>query len=154
MKNPVKPNLHGALSIQKNRAELMSKNILHTPEKILNKWMEFVNKRDLEKVLYLYNKEAVLIPTFSNRMLNSPAKIRDYFEKLTSRSELSVTLHENTIRIQMISEIIYAVSGIYLWYLSVEDEPLSFEARFSFVFNLNSESPIIHHHSSQIPRML
>lgn len=132
----------------------MAEKMLHKPEIILNNWLEFVKKRDLEKVLSLYSEEAVLIPTFSNRMLDSPSKIRDYFEKLTSRRELSVSLHENTIRIQKISETMHAVSGIYLWRLTMEDELLSFEARFSFILDVNSKSPILHHHSSQIPRML
>lgn len=120
----------------------------------LKSWMQAVNKKDLETLLSYYNEKAVLIPTFSNRILNTPARIRDYFEKLASNEALNVSLHENTIREQKISENIYALSGIYLWRMKVEDEPLSFEARFSFMLDLSLPSPIIHHHSSQIPRML
>lgn len=121
---------------------------------ILKKWLQAVNSKDLETLLSFYNEKAVLIPTFSNRILNTPARIRDYFEKLASNEALNVSLHENTIREQRISENIYALSGIYLWRMKVEDEPLSFEARFSYMLDLSLPSPIIHHHSSQIPRML
>lgn len=124
------------------------------PVQILRDWMEDVNKRDIEKILSFYDRNAVLIPTFSNRILDTPDKIRGYFERLGSNDELKVTLHENTVKVQKASENIFAVSGIYLWRLSVEGESLNFEARFSFVLDVNLESPVIQHHSSQIPRML
>lgn len=124
------------------------------PEQILRDWIEAVNKRDMEKILAFYNRNAILIPTFSNRILDSPEKIRGYFEKLASNDELNVKLHENTVKVQNVSENISALSGIYRWQLSVEGESLSFEARFSFIMDLNLQDPVIQHHSSQIPRML
>lgn len=116
--------------------------------------MEAVNGRDIEKILSFYDKSAILIPTFSNKILDQPAKIRGYFERLASNEELRVTLHENTVKAQKVTEDIYAMSGIYRWQMAVEGESLSFEARFSFVLDLSLPAPIIQHHSSQIPRML
>ncbi|MGE5402703.1 MAG: nuclear transport factor 2 family protein [Ignavibacteriales bacterium] len=127
---------------------------MKNPEEILKAWLQAVNNRDIENLLAFYNKSAILIPTFSNRILNSSAKIRDYFEKLNMNKELHVTLHENTVKVQEIAENIYALCGIYLWQMAVEEEALSFEARFSFVLDLRQHDPIIQHHSSQIPRML
>jgi hypothetical protein len=127
---------------------------MKSPNNILTEWLLAVNNGEMSKVLSLYNKNAVLIPTFSNRILNSPAKIRDYFKKLNSREKLSVNLHENLVNIQKITDTVYSLSGIYLWRFTVEGELLGFEARFSFVLDLSSANPIIHHHSSQIPRML
>ncbi|MGE5429874.1 MAG: hypothetical protein ACM3QX_02300 [Syntrophomonadaceae bacterium] len=124
------------------------------PEQILSEWMEAVNNREMENILSFYKKDAVLIPTFSNRILDTTEKIRGYFEKLASNDELNVTLHENTVKSQKVSENIYALSGIYRWQLSVEGESLGFEARFSFVMDLSLDAPVIQHHSSQIPRML
>jgi hypothetical protein len=86
--------------------------------------------------------------------LNDPKKIQAYFEKLNSREELCVALHEKTIEVQTITDTIHSVSGIYCWRFAVDDEMLSFEARFSFVLDLSLENPILHHHSSQIPRMI
>ena len=125
-----------------------------TPEELLKTWIQYVNGGELEKLLALYREDAVLIPTFSNRILDTPEKIRAYFETLTSRDELSVTVHEKTIAIHTISNTVYSLSGIYCWRLAVEDELLSFEARFSYVLDLSLPAPIIQHHSSQIPRML
>lgn len=125
-----------------------------TPEELLKTWMQYVNNGELEALLALYREDSVLIPTFSNRILDRPEKIRGYFEKLNSHEELSVTVHEKTIAVHTISNTVFTLSGIYCWRMAVDSEMLSFEARFSFVLDLSQPSPIIQHHSSQIPRML
>lgn len=124
------------------------------PEDVLKAWITAVNAGDIKNLLSLYDERAILIPTFSNRLLNNPEKIRDYFEKLGSRQELSIALHEKTLGVQSIGEDVYALSGIYCWRFLLEDELLSFEARFSYLVDLKKSKPIIHHHSSQIPRMI
>ena len=124
------------------------------PEDVLKAWMQAVNQGDLASLLALYHETAVLIPTFSNRLLSQPDKIREYFERLCSREELSIALHEKTLSIQAVHHDIYALHGIYCWRFAVEGALLSFEARFSYMLDLTLPKPIIHHHSSQIPRML
>lgn len=128
--------------------------MMKTPRDILLQWMQAVNDGDVESLLGLYDSQAVLIPTFSNRILNTPAKLREYFEKLSSREELSIALHEKTLIIQELQNQVALMSGIYNWRFSVDDELLNFEARFSYVLDISRHSPILHHHSSQIPRML
>lgn len=125
-----------------------------TPEKFLKEWMLAVNKSDIESLLALYDDKAVLIPTFSNKLLNNPTKIRDYFKTLCEHKELSISLHEEKLIIQPIQNDVYFVCGIYCWRFAVDGILLSFEARFSYVLDLARTSPILHHHSSQIPRML
>lgn len=124
------------------------------PRQILNQWMDAVNTGNLEALLALYDDGAVLIPTFSNRLLSTPDALRDYFSKLCSRDELSIALHEKTLNVQTIAGNVYAMNGIYCWRFAVDDELLSFEARFSYMLDLVRPKPIVHHHSSQIPRML
>ena len=124
------------------------------PQTILKAWMDAVNNGDLEGLLALYDESAVLIPTFSNRLLSKPDAIRDYFTKICSREELSIALHEKTLNVQRISEAVYGMNGIYCWRFAVDGELLSFEARFSYMLDLARAKPILHHHSSQIPRML
>ena len=124
------------------------------PVDILNQWMHAVNHADIEKLRALYDKTAVLIPTFSNKILNTPDKIHDYFEKLANREELSITLHEKTLLVQSVQNEIYILAGIYNWRFKVDDELLNFEARFTYLIDLSKPSPIINHHSSQVPRML
>ena len=124
------------------------------PEHILKEWMQAINGGDVEALLALYDAKAVLIPTFSNRLLSKTASIREYFEKLAGREDLSIALHEKTLNIQPIKDDVYAMHGIYCWRFAIDGELLSFEARFSYVLDLALPNPIIQHHSSQIPRML
>lgn len=127
---------------------------MKTPRDILLQWMQAVNDGNVESLLGLYDSQAVLIPTFSNRLLNTPAKLREYFEKLSSREDLSIALHEKTLIIQELQNQVALMSGIYNWRFSIDGELLNFEARFSYVLDISKHSPILHHHSSQIPRML
>ncbi|MCT7910549.1 DUF4440 domain-containing protein [Arcobacter lacus] len=128
--------------------------MIKNPKDILEQWMQSVNNGNVEKLLSLYDKDAVLIPTFSNRLLNTPDKLKNYFEKLGSREELSIALHEKTLIIQNLQNSISILSGIYNWRFAVDGELLNFEARFSYVIDLSKPNPILHHHSSQIPRTL
>ncbi len=127
---------------------------MKNPLDILELWMQAVNNGDSGALLALYDSNAVLVPTFSNRLLNTPDKLRAYFEKLGSREELSIALHEKTLITQALHDQIYALSGIYNWRFAIDGELLNFEARFSYVLDLSKPNPILHHHSSQIPRML
>lgn len=125
-----------------------------TPSLILKKWMDCVNQGDLEQLLSLYDEKAVLIPTFSNRLLSKPEALRAYFIQLCSREELSIALHEKTLISLPMQDDLYSVCGIYCWRFAIDEELLNFEARFSYVMKISSERPILQHHSSQIPRML
>jgi len=128
--------------------------MMKTPQDVLGLWMQAVNGGDIEGLLGLYDSQAVVIPTFSNRLLNTPDKLREYFVRLGSRAGLSVTLHEKTLIVQDLQNQIFTLSGIYNWRFVIEGELLNFEARFSYVIDLSRSSPILHHHSSQIPRTL
>lgn len=124
------------------------------PKQFLDAWLRATNAGEVETVTALYAVDAVLLPTFSNRTLHTPEGIRDYFEKLGTQTELAVSLHDKTVVIHPLAEGHWCLSGIYRWTFKVDSEPLDFEARFSFVVDLTSAAPILHHHSSQIPRML
>ncbi|MEI8079738.1 MAG: DUF4440 domain-containing protein [bacterium] len=129
--------------------------MIKTAKDVLAEWMLAVNQGDLERLLILYHENAVLIPTFSNRLLSTPAKIRDYFVTLVgSRDELSLALHEKTLMVQPLKPELHALSGLYCWRFVLDGEWLSFEARFSYLLDLALSRPILHHHSSQIPRTL
>lgn len=128
--------------------------MIQSPRDVLELWMQAVNRGDVESLLGLYDRQAVLIPTFSNRLLNTPDKLKEYFEKLGGREELSIALHEKTLIIQHLQNGISLLSGIYNWRFAVDGEVLNFEARFSYVLDLSKPSPILLHHSSQIPRTL
>lgn len=127
---------------------------MKTPQDVLEQWKRAINNGDVETLLGLYDSQAILIPTFSNRLLNTPDKLRGYFEKLCSREELSIAIHEKTLIYQELQNQIFLLSGIYNWRFIVDGELLNFEAQFSYVIDISRPSPVLHHHSSQIPRML
>lgn len=106
---------------------------MKNPQSILAEWINAVNNGDIEGLLALYDEKAVLIPTFSNRQINSPEKLREYFEKIGTREELSIALHEKTLQVQVINDDIYILSGIYNWRFDVDGELLNFEARFGML---------------------
>jgi hypothetical protein len=120
---------------------------------VVHAWMTALNARDLHQVLALYADDAVLLPTFSPHALRTPVDRRRYFEQLTARPGLAVTLHEKTLRVQALGPDLEVASGIYRFQVEIDDEPLVFEARFTFVV-APGPAPIRHHHSSQIPRTL
>ena len=122
------------------------------PRNFLDEWIQLVNNGDIESLLNLYDNEAILIPTFSNGILNTPEKLRGYFEELGSREELSVSVNEKYLVVQELQNQIFALGGIYDWRFNVEGEVQNFEARFSYLIDLSKSSPILHHHSSQVPR--
>ena len=124
------------------------------PIDVLKTWLGFANAGDVDGLMSLYNAQAILIPTFANRLLHTPEKIRGYFEKLAGRAELSIALHQKPLVVQPLRERMHSLCGIYCWRFAVDEELLSFEARFSLLLDLDQESPIINHHSSQIPRTL
>ena len=128
--------------------------ISDTPEKILERWIEYVNKLEIESVVDLYEDKSMLLPTFSPHCLSKPQQIKEYFMQLSTRKDMRVELHHGTICKTEIGEHKYIMTGIYSFHFVVDDANLTFPSRFTFVLDVSSEKPIIHHHSSQIPRTL
>src|SRR6266850_7864474 len=127
---------------------------MKNPQDVLKEWMQRVNDGDVDGIVGMYDERAVLIPTFSNRLLVQPSMIRDYYERLCTRDDLSLALHEKTIAARAAKDGIVALCGIYAWRFAIDGELLTFEARFSYLLDVSSPRPILQHHSSQIPRML
>jgi hypothetical protein len=117
-------------------------------------WSDLIRGRNLDEIIALYNESSILMPTFSPHTIRKPEGLKTYFSRLAEREELNVTLHDKTVVCQQISQHDFVVTGIYSWQFKVDDTLLSFPSRFTFVLDLSSPSPIMHHHSSQMPRTL
>jgi hypothetical protein len=124
------------------------------PVQVLEAWINGINTQEFETVLGLYSTDHVLLPTFSPHMIKDDAATRQYFEQLASRKGLQVRIHQRTLTEQVLNDHCSVLCGIYTWSFEVDDEPLSFASRFTYVIDLNDDQPIRHHHSSQIPRTL
>ena len=131
----------------------MSTSLVSSARAICQRWLDAVNARDLDAVLALYATDAVLLPTVSPHVLRTDEQRRGYFERLATQPGLRVSLHEKTFALQGCGPVEVA-SGIYCFRFKIDGEPLSFEARFSYLLDPAASRPIIHHHSSQIPRNL
>jgi hypothetical protein len=125
-----------------------------TPEDILERWMEYVNKLEVENVIELYNNKSILLPTFSPHRISKPQQIEEYFKQLSTRNNLRVELHSGTLKKTKICENNFIMTGAYSFHFVVDDVSLTFPSRFTFIIDVTRDKPIIHHHSSQIPRAL
>jgi hypothetical protein len=128
--------------------------LFNNPEEVLFQWVSRVCCGKPSDIASLYDEGAVLIPTFSPHTVSSPFAITGYFEQLATREGLGVRLHNKALRKQSMSDTIHTLSGIYSFEFEVDQVLLSFPSRFTFVVDIAKEKPILHHHSSQVPRNL
>ena len=126
----------------------------NTPEMILERWIEYVNKLEVESVVNLYDDEGTILPTFSPHSLSTPLQIREYFEQLSTRKNMCVNVHGETLRKQDVGKGKYVLMGVYSFSFVVDGATLIFPSRFTLVIDVSRDRPILHHHSSQIPRTL
>jgi len=122
------------------------------PIEILERWIRYVNTLEVEKSVNLYNDNSTLLPTFSPNSISEPEQIKLYFQKLSTRKNLRVELHKEALRKTDLGENKYVLTGIYSFHFLVDDASQAFPSRFTFILDVSNEKPIIHHHSSQIPR--
>ena len=117
------------------------------PYKILKSWQQHLNTENLSGVLKLYDINCVLIPTFSAEILTDQKQIKEYFVKVIEVQKRKVEFQPNSISEQQVGENKFLLSGKYFFHLKGKEK---IPARFSFLVNLLSENPIMHHHSSRI----
>jgi uncharacterized protein (TIGR02246 family) len=112
-------------------------------------WAEAFNSRDPEKVLALYDAEAVLWGTVSPTLRENPEAIRDYFKGMPNQPQARVELGEQRIRVYgetAINTGLYVVSNVR------DGQPVTTPARFSFTYRLrDGRWMIVDHHSSAVP---
>lgn len=111
-------------------------------------WNRAVQTGNPQSVTDLYEADAVLLPTISNKVRHNHDEIEDYFIQFLENAPKGEINESN---IQALGEIIIH-SGIYTFSFKDDSEV---QARFSFVYQWNGEDwKIIEHHSSQMPEQL
>jgi len=116
-------------------------------------WIAAMNSHDPERVVALYDAEAVLWGTRSPTLRDNPATVRDYFNLLsTLPPDYKGVLGEQRIRVY---GDIAINTGTYTFIGPARDaagKPISRPARFSFVYrNRDGRWLIGDHHSSAVP---
>ncbi|RXK84645.1 DUF4440 domain-containing protein [Chlorobaculum sp. 24CR] len=131
-------------------------NTMHyqNAEDVLAEWISGICAGEIDNVARLYHEQAILIPTFSPHTVSTPQGIRHYFEQLATRDNLQARLYEKSLRKQCLGGTAWILSGTYAFEFEVDQLLLTFPSRFTFAVNLEHERPIVHHHSSQVPRNL
>ena len=116
-------------------------------------WIDGMGSHDRERVLALYDPEAVLWGTTSPVIRDNPDAIRDYFKLLlTAPPYYKGVLGEQRIRVYGDTAI---NSGTYTFIGPAKDaagNPISRQARFSFAYHYrDGRWLIVDHHSSALP---
>ena len=113
-------------------------------------WIDGMNSHNAERVIALYDAEAVLWGTRSSSLRDTPDTVRDYFKVLqTVPSSYKVALGEQRIRIYGDLAI---NTGTYTFSEDRDGRPVTRPSRFSFVYrNRAGRWLIVDHHSSQVP---
>ena len=113
-------------------------------------WAEAMTSHDAERVLALYDSDAVLWGTRSPTLRGTPATVREYFNILrTVPPSYKAVLGEQRIRIYGDTAI---NTGTYTFSEVRDGKEIVRPARFSFVFrNRDGRWLIVDHHSSAVP---
>lgn len=111
-------------------------------------WNKALQTGDPKKVAALYETNAILLPTLSNKVRHTHEEIEDYFVSFLAKGPVG-TIDESNVRTFGDMAI---NSGVYTFRFKDGSEA---QARFSYVYRWNGQDwKIAEHHSSQMPEKL
>lgn len=115
----------------------------------LDQWVAAVEGGSAEKIIALYDKDAVMISTFVQNPMTKREELLSYYKKVVSNPDVEVTVEETHPR--RFGDM--AVNtGRYTLSYTQEGESVVIPARFSFTYRLESSKwLIVDHHSSRVP---
>ena len=112
---------------------------------LFEKWNDALKTGEPKNVSALYEANAILLPTLSNKVRHNHAEIEDYFVHFLAKSPVG-EINESNIR--TFGDLAIN-SGIYTF---VFEDGSKAQARFTFVYRWNGQQwMIVEHHSSQMP---
>ena len=112
---------------------------------LFDKWNNALQTGDPKQVASLYESNAILLPTVSNKVRHNHEEIEDYFVSFLAKGP-NGKIDESNIR--TFGDIAIN-SGVYTFSFS---DGASVQARFTYVYRWNGQGwNIIEHHSSAMP---
>ena len=112
---------------------------------LFDEWNDALQTGNSKNVAALYEANAILLPTVSNKVRHNHEEIEDYFVHFLAKGPQG-KIDETNVRV--FSDIAIN-SGIYTF--SFKDQS-SVQARFTFVYRWNGQRwMIVEHHSSVLP---
>ena len=108
-------------------------------------WNNALQTGDPKKVAELYEPNAILLPTVSNKVRHNHEEIADYFVHFLAKGQEGKVDESN---VRTFGDIAIN-SGVYTFTFK---DGSSVQARFSYVYRWNGQDwRIIEHHSSAMP---
>ncbi|MDG2079164.1 MAG: SgcJ/EcaC family oxidoreductase [Pseudomonadales bacterium] len=112
---------------------------------LFDEWNDALQTGNPKNVAALYEANAILLPTVSNKVRHNHEEIEDYFVHFLAKGPQG-KIDETNVRV--FSDIAIN-SGVYTF--SFKDQS-SVQARFTFVYRWNGQRwMIVEHHSSVLP---
>jgi uncharacterized protein (TIGR02246 family) len=117
---------------------------------LFDRWNAALGTGNPDRVVELYAKDGVLLPTVSNKMRTTPAEIKDYFTHFLESKPRGVI---NAREVRVLDDNTAVDTGLYTFTLTNTDgSTTTLPARYTFVYEkLNGKWLIISHHSSAMP---
>lgn len=112
---------------------------------LFDQWNSALQTGYPEKVAALYENNAILLPTVSNKVRHNHKEIEDYFVPFLARGPEGA-IEESNVRT---FDSLAINSGVYKFTFK---DSSTLKARFSFVYRWNGQRwLIVEHHSSVMP---
>ena len=112
---------------------------------LFDEWNMALQTGDPRKVASLYEPNAILLPTMSNKVRHDHDEIADYFVHFLAKNPVGKIDEANVRTFDQIA----VNSGLYTFTFK---DGSAVQARFTFVYRWNGERwMIVEHHSSQMP---
>ncbi len=116
---------------------------------VAKEWAAAFSERNVDRIIQLYSKDAVLWGTTATTLRATPDEVREYFTGAFRIPNLTVAFDNQTIRI---FGNVAVVAGNYTFTARRDDQVQDNPARYSFTLIKDGERwLIVDHNSSQMP---
>ncbi len=120
----------------------MTRNIIPS---LFDDWNNALQTGDPKQVAALYETNAILLPTISNKVRHNHEELEDYFVNFLAKGPVGKIDESNVRTFGDVS----INSGVYTFTFK---DGASVQARFTYVYRWNGQKwLIVEHHSSQMP---
>ncbi len=118
-------------------------------DKALTDWKAAIESANVDVIMKLYDKNAVMISTFAQEPMTKRDQIKGYFKKVVPNPDIKVDIKSSQVRL---FGNVAVVNGRYDLSYTQDGEPINIPARYTFVYNLEGGKwLIVDQHSSRVP---
>lgn len=115
-------------------------------------WRSALSSEDPQKIVDLYEKDAILLATLAEKPIKNQQDRLEYFKTLTANPNLAAKVNEEYVRV--LDDNTALVSGVYTFSFDKEGKTTEIPARYSFVYEKIADKwMIVEHHSSMVPKL-